>query len=182
MFGMSNILFKKFWIPVFTGMTFVWVTPSLTSRPYITGNGFRAAADYIVEHKLALFDPVNVKPRSVVYVEVDSLGFFFEEIFPHIKNPFILVSHNGDMPAPGAYAAYLNDPKIIRWFGQNGDIEQHVKFSSIPIGLANPKWTHGNTKIFDQVLDDLEKRSCDRDKRLYINFFATNNVAVRQPL
>jgi hypothetical protein len=149
-------------------------------RNYVTGNGFKACADYIVENFSHHFTPEDVPAKSIIYIEVDSLGYFFNAIFPRIQNPIILISHNGDMPAPGAFATYLDDPRIIIWFGQNCDTTGHQKFYPIPIGIANARWKHGNTAVFDRILDNLptekaRKKNNTQLQRIYINFSPETN-------
>ncbi len=146
------------------------------ARDYIHGNGFRAIADYFVENGGIPFNPETVGPRSIIYIETDFLDHFFLSIFPRLSNPVILITHNGDWPSPGRFVQYLDDPKIIMWFGQNCDIQPHPKFYPIPIGIANPKWGHGNPKIFDAVLNRLEKKGeRKRLSQLYINFSPGTN-------
>jgi hypothetical protein len=145
----------------------------LEAREYITGNAFRQCADYHVENFQHSFDPEQIQPKSIIYIEVDSLGYFFTDVFPKLQVPVILISHNGDHPAPGQYAEYLDDPNIIVWFGQNCDCLPHQKFIPIPIGIANPRWPHGNQAIFDEVLACLATHSHKkRFSKVYINFSA----------
>ncbi len=166
-------------LKAFAGALFLFVLSQsvLTQkRNYITGDAFRACADYIVEKTTSAFKPEEVKAKSIVFVEVDSLGYFFKTIFPRINVPIILISHNGDMPAPGAYVGYLDDARLIAWFGQNCDSLDNPKFVPIPIGLGNAKWPHGDQAVFDQFLDTLERlRRQEHKKQLYINFSPTTN-------
>lgn len=148
-------------------------------RPFITGHAFKALADYVIEREECSFDPATVPPRSVIFVKVDYVGFFFNTIFPRIKQPIILISHNGDYSAPGAYASYLDDPKLIMWFGQNKDIDYHPKFRGIPIGIANAEWPHGNKAIFNAVIDGLEQMPPLKRDCAYINFALTTNPSRR---
>jgi len=152
-------------------------------RTYITGNEFRKCADYIVEGCVANFNPKAIPPKSIIFIDVYSLPYFFSKIFPLIKNQFFLITHNGDASAPGEFVSYLNDSHIIKWFGQNCDTI-HSKFIPIPIGIPNPHWPHGNTKVFDETLDYLESISQKKIQKLYINFpyIATSNPSVRGPL
>lgn len=151
---------------------------SAGTRDYITGDGFRKYADYIIENSACSFNPGLIEPSSIIYVEVGSLGYFFSTVFPQIKNQIILISHNGDMSAPGNYASYLDDQKIIMWFGQNCDTVGHPKFCPIPIGLANAKRIHGNTLIFDSVLNVLKTDvQLQQKSRLYVNLkLGTNPI------
>ncbi len=145
-------------------------------RRYIAGNNFRDCADYKVEGASGSFSPETVAAGSIIYIEVDYVGYFFQHIFPRIQHPIILISHNGDMPAPGAYKSYLDDSRIIKWFGQNCDTKTHPKFHPIPIGLANAKWKHGNTHIFDKVLDSLSiRKDLKQMPKLYVNISPETN-------
>jgi hypothetical protein len=147
-------------------------------RHYISGNGFRSLADYCVEDYTSAFNPASIPPKSVIYVETNFVEHFFEQIFPHITQPIILIVHNGDWPSPGKFASYLDDPRIVVWFTQNCNMGEHPKLYPIPIGIANAKWAHGNPRIFDEVLDALEqKKSHKKRMQLYINFSpGTNKV------
>lgn len=147
------------------------------TRNYITGHGFKACADYVVESEQCLFNPAKVQARSIIFVKVDYVRYFFKKIFPKINNPIILITHNGDYSAPGKCAEYLDDPRIIAWFGQNCDVYSHPKFIPIPIGIANAEWRHGNTAIFDAVLDYLMRHPHKKKlSKLYINFEATHPI------
>ncbi len=144
-------------------------------RYYITGNEFKKCADYIVENHVAHFNPKNVQEKSIIFVDAYSLPYFFKQIFPLIENSFFLITHNGDGSAPGEFVKFLNDPRIIMWFGQNCDVI-HPKFFPIPIGIANSHWPHGDTRIFDTVLDSLEMNLSNKIHKLYVNFGLTTDI------
>jgi hypothetical protein len=71
--------------------------------------------------------------------------------------PFILVTHNGDLPVDGNYLQYMDNPNLIKWYGQNIMVI-HPKLQSIPIGIANEKWDHGNESIFFDVMNQKIKK------------------------
>jgi len=82
----------------------------------------------------------NFKAGDTLYVCTSALGAFAREIkdCPH---PFVLVTGDADESAPidifaseRDFLNFIENPKIIHWFGQNGVVE-HPKFSQIPIGL-----------------------------------------------
>lgn len=74
---------------------------------------------------------------SIIYVRIWVMGEFFDRIYPHLKNDFVLVTGEGDVSSP-THLKYLQAPdsKIIHWFGQNGqyDVSQYEKFTHLPIG------------------------------------------------
>lgn len=144
-------------------------------RDYITGNSFKACTNYFVENGHHNFDPKKVPTGSIIYIETHELEYFFKQVFPRIPNSIKLITHNSDHPAPGNFINYLDNPKIIAWFGQNPNIIGHPKFYPLPIGIANYKWPHGKTEIFDQILDELDNHAPNRKNKLYINFARSTN-------
>lgn len=78
-------------------------------------------------------------PGSIVFVKTDYLDKFFGEVYPSLKNIFVLITGQSDASSPGRYISYLkNDQsKIIHWFGQNADIYSLSigRFTPIPIGI-----------------------------------------------
>ena len=154
-------------------MAILFIINCITPREYITGNQFRACADYHIDAPRIGFNPANISSESIIYIKTDFLEYFFTQVFPQLTHPVTLITHNSDYSAPGKFSAYLDDPKIIRWYGQNCDFI-HPKFIPIPIGIANAEWAHGNPRIFDQILDQLKEKRVKKKHKLYINFAATN--------
>jgi hypothetical protein len=144
-------------------------------RNYIYGNKFRDLAEYKIDTHYCPFDPATVPANSIVYCDACVFDYFFSRVFPRFKNPIILITHNSDNSAPGAYRRYLEDPRLIRWFGQNCDVASHPKFTVIPIGLPNyPKWPKGNPTMFDRILDHLDNNPREKIfNKLYVNIAQT---------
>jgi len=149
---------------------------AVIARNYITGKAFKGIADYIVEKGSHNFNPETVAKGSIIYIEADHIGYFFEKVFPKLREPIIVLSHNSDASAPGKCVKYLDDAKVIMWFGQNCDIAHHPKFCAIPIGTANPEWEHGNQKILDEVLDKVDAQVVKTGAPyMYMNFAVSTN-------
>jgi hypothetical protein len=74
---------------------------------------------------------------SIIYVRIWAINPFFNLIYPHLINDFVLITGEGDLSSPNNLQ-YLerSDSKIIHWFGQNGqyDVSKSKKFTHIPIG------------------------------------------------
>jgi hypothetical protein len=158
---------KTFIAPDGHGMHASLTGPRISSSPYISGDTFRAVCDVIIDEKRIPFDPARLQPGDVIFVKTDLLGFFFTVVAPHIRYPYILITHNSDAPAPGKYARHLNDASLIAWFGQNSNCAGHPKFFPIPIGLANAYWPHGDVRIIDQIrAEPLEEKRY----QVYANF------------
>lgn len=137
------------------------------AKEYITSIGFKKMAKYEVRSTQVDFDPRNIEPKSIVYVDRVYLNYFFEKVFPEIVSPFILVTHNADPSAPGEFFEYLNDKRILRWYGENCDIKNHPKFFPLPIGISN----RSDAKVLDIVLAEMDV--CDQTEKihkLYMNF------------
>ena len=160
------------------------------SAPYISGDGFRAYADFVIDFKKYgdgcpleeidkhgnPFDPQQVQAGNVIFVNNEHLGYFFSTYHNQISQPYILLTHNGDYDIPGNYAQYLDDPKLIAWFGDMV-IQTHPKLHPIPVGIANNYWPHGNPAIANHVQSALSKIT--KNKLLYLNIGVHTNPKVR---
>jgi hypothetical protein len=69
----------------------------------------------------------------------------------------------------GSLLNYLDDPYLISWYGQNINTVHH-KLKSIPIGIANEIWPHGNEIDLMDVINEDNKK----EKLVYVNFEITN--------
>ena len=146
--------------------------------PYVSGDAFRWYSDYAYDEVDKSLDPASVKPSGVVFVKTDFLGEFFEEIHPRIPVRYILIAHNSDAPTPGPFAKYLDDEKLIAWFGQNFDGQAHPKMHPIPMGIANSCWQHGNVDMLEQAR--LEKRG--KKYLAHMQFTIQTNSEERMPV
>jgi len=157
----------------------------LTSYPYISGDTFRAFCDFIIDETNVSFDPLAVKDGDIIFLNPDpfdkrkygKIGHFFNVIHPQIQSRYILVTHNSLFSFPGKYERFLDDEKLIAWFGKNLDKTNHPKACPLPIGLANTHWPHGNIKVLEQVLQ--KKESVKKDILLYSNFAVHTNKKER---
>jgi hypothetical protein len=117
-------------------------------------------------------DIKNMQNKDIIFVKTDLLNLFFNHYHPQIKTQYILITHNSDIPIPnnytGKYSPYLDDDKLIAWFGQNVEDYAHPKLHPIPIGLANRQWPHGNIRIFDEVIQK-NRTPHEREHLLYMN-------------
>lgn len=156
-------------------------TEKATKYDHITGNKFRALANYHIDKEVLSFNPAQIKNGDIIYVKTDFLTYFFRSVFPRIQNRFILISHNSDASAPSTFAAYLEHPHIIAWLGQNCDAAPHPKFIPIPIGFANEEWSHGNPQMIEEALRYAGTiKDQNRHSLLYINFSPSTNPVRKQ--
>ena len=76
-----------------------------------------------------------IKHNDIVYVCNSAIPSFFKNIYPFVKERFILVSGDSDVSMPfEGYETYVNDDKLIVWFSQNLTVN-HPKLKHLPIGL-----------------------------------------------
>jgi hypothetical protein len=87
----------------------------------------------------------ELRDGAVVYVRTNLLAGFFATAFPLIRTRVVLVSAGSDWSGPGIHRHALDNPKLIRWFGENCDLAgPHPKFEPMPIGFAARGHAHGN--------------------------------------
>jgi hypothetical protein len=119
--------------------------------PFVSGDGFRFLADHVYDELDQAIDPSKIEARAILFVKGALLGDFFQKIHPRIPNPYLLISHNSDESVPGPYASFLDEEKIIVWFGVNYDGYPHPKMHPIPIGLANRCWPYGEIAALEKT-------------------------------
>jgi hypothetical protein len=110
----------------------------------------------------------NFNESKIIFVYTHFLDFFFEKIFPHVNNEFVLISHNSDHCVSKKYHEFLISDKIMKWYGQNIEFENDKLFS-LPIGIANSQWGHGNLDLLDKVRNE----NNSKDFLVYKNYNLT---------
>src|SRR5579883_2863062 len=139
-----------------------------SSAPYLSGDTFRTFCNFTYDELNRSLDPLAVKNGNTIFVKTDFIEEFFANIHPRIQAKYILVTHNGDAPVPRGCASFLEDEKLIAWFGQNVENYTHPKLHPIPIGIANQCWPHGNISIVTRMRNQLSGLS--KKNLLYMNF------------
>ena len=143
-----------------------------SSAPYISGDTFRSICDHIFDETNLPIDTDAIISGDIVFVIPPYFPYFFAHIYPEIKVPIILLSHNSDYSVPGDFKKYIDDEKIIAWFSTNVDME-HTKLFPIPIGLPNNYWPHGKTSVIAKMRAQMPQK----DKLLYLNFSPTTHAS-----
>jgi hypothetical protein len=140
------------------------------SYPYVTGMGFRNRAHTIYD-EFHQDDPSAVMfDGHVVFVKTDLVAPFFSHVMPKIYRSIRLITHNSAIGISKDHEVYLNDPRIISWHAQNANFE-HPKLFSLPLGLANQRWAHGDLNIIRKV----STARINRDNLVYMNFDLNTN-------
>ena len=94
----------------------------------------------------------RIKEFKSIFVYTHDLDIFFNKFFTHLNNDTIIISHNSDEGVDDKFVNILNSEKIKKWYCQNRIIN-HPKLVSIPIGLANSRWSHGDQAAITAVRD-----------------------------
>jgi len=115
--------------------------------------------------KISDLEPSLIKEYKVIYVYTHFLESFFNKFYEHLNNNTILISHNSDLGIYGNYLKYLEGNKIKKWYCQNREV-YHPKLFSIPIGLANSQWPHGN----QDLIESIREKNNVKDILVYKNF------------
>ncbi len=119
-----------------------------------------------------------IQQAKLVFVYTHSLSKFFEHAWPLLLYPFVLVTHNSDHPVTSEFSTYLDDPKILAWYGANMFLE-HRKTKALPCGLANTQWPHGS---LETVANTQIKPWESRTTEVYVNFDVSTNHVLRFPI
>jgi len=106
-------------------------------------------AFYYDETTAILPDMSNV---TKIFVNTWTLDKFFKVIFPLLEGSYIFISHNSDLGITEKHATFLDDSKVIKWLSQNTYII-HEKLISLPIGLGNQQYQHGNLSLIKRTMD-----------------------------
>ena len=94
-----------------------------------------------------------------------------------LSEKFNLVTHNSDVNFDHEKIDFVLNlfPNINVWYTQNLLVE-HPKVKPIPIGIANPRWSHGNQDRFTEV----QSKKIDKFQNVYVNFNVSTNPRARQ--
>ena len=116
---------------------------------FITGNKFKDISDYILDEsgfrKTGIINDI-----PIFFIKTDFINLFFNSHKPNFK--YKIITHNSDFPISDNIAKYIDDENLINWYGQNINY-YHPKLISIPIGIANQRWVHGDENKLNEVID-----------------------------
>lgn len=116
---------------------------------FVCPQNFRNLADWVYGWPDQLKEHIHVTTRnataiasclpegSIIYVRMNALQDFLENVYPKLENKFILITGDGVLSSPNNFdILHADNSKIIHWFGQNGKYHRgaSVKFTHIPVG------------------------------------------------
>jgi len=153
----------------FFPFSFLFSKDRTPSYPFISGDGFRALTSHILDEDLDSIVPEKIGEKEIVFVKTEFLDKFFLKYHPKIEFPYILITHNSDLPIPSKWRLFLEDPKIIAWFGQNVEEFSHRKLIPIPIGLPNQYNLNASKENYIRAM-----KKCSKLKKKYLLYFNMN--------
>jgi len=153
----------------------------VASLPYITGDGFRALADFVIDETVSnnywqeiprlLKDGQIIFIGNDIWTNTDYISVFYEKVHPHLHQNYILIIANMDLVFNGPLPLLLEDPKLIACFCKNID-RTHPKLIPIPIGIEN-EWVlkqFRGKESKDITIARHRHAHTPKDRLLYMNF------------
>ena len=138
---------------------------------FITGNKFKKLCDFVLDEN-GFVKTENKNDIPIFFVKTDLVDFFYSKYLPNY--PFILITHNSDYPITERYSKYLDNNLLVSWYAQNVNFN-HKKLKSIPIGIANEIWPHGNETV---LINEINKNK-EKTNLIYCNFDVHTNFYER---
>lgn len=138
---------------------------------YIVGNQIKSKPQNI---KLINETSIEeVKKYKIIYVYTHFLDDFLSKFAKVLTNETILITGNSDNHVTEQLISQYN-PNFKVWYCQNKDYI-NPKLKTIPIGLANSQWPHGNQELITSVKD----KNQNKDILVYKNFDINTNISYR---
>lgn len=119
-----------------------------TEMTDLIGNQNRSMPQNLV--KMSDLTIEDIKKYKTIYIYTHFLKDFFSKYYDHLQDGTVLISHNSDIGIHQDSLQYLEGNKIKKWYCQNRETS-HSKLFSIPIGLANSQWPHGNQDLITEI-------------------------------
>ena len=140
---------------------------------FITGNKIKQNCNFFLdEFGYGVINEPKDNEIPKFFIKTDYIDYFFINHKPNYE--YIVMTHNSDYHITSNYLKYLEDGLLIKWYGQNIDFV-HPKLHSIPIGIANEKWLHGDKKLLNKVINE----NNIKDNLVYANFSLHTNFSER---
>jgi hypothetical protein len=116
----------------------------------------------------------EIKKYRIIFVYTHDLTLFFDKFYNEL-NDVTLISHNSDDGVDESFLPLLDGTNIKKWYCQNR-LVSHPKLFSLPIGVANSQWRHGNTN----TLLYTRSNNAPKTNLVFKNFQINTNSVPRQ--
>jgi hypothetical protein len=144
------------------------------SYPYLTGMSLRNRSHLVFDEFRQDKPDCITQDGQVVFIKTDYVKQFFSYVMPFIKNKVAIVTHNSALGVDSKYLDFLNNTKVTKWYAQNANFF-HEKLISVPLGVANHRWPHGDVELIRNV----SKKSSEKSHLVYMNFDINTNKTSR---
>tara|TARA_R110002020_G_scaffold198216_1_gene399410 strand:+ start:2675 stop:3517 length:843 start_codon:yes stop_codon:yes gene_type:complete len=124
-------------------------------------------------HKISNISVEDIKKYNIIFVYTHFVHDFMHKFLDYLDNATI-VTHNSDHSINDEHLQYLNHINIHKWFCQNRET-LHPKLFSIPIGIANSQWSHGN----QAAIKSIKENNTLKTNLVYKNFQVDTNHGER---
>ena len=134
------------------------ITPGVdrrSSAPFITGDGFRDFCNPHIceEENRCRMTPESVRKGQCVFVKSDFMDYFVKNVATRIKEPYIIVVHNGDLSAPDGQSdapriqmSKYTTSHLLEKEHENGRLialhAQNLWWQNISTTIVKPSYAH----------------------------------------
>ena len=125
-------------------------------------------------HKISDVSVEDIKKYKKIFIYTHFVHDFMDKFLDHLNDGTIIITHNSDNAISEEHKKYLDNTKISKWFCQNRELS-HPKLFSIPIGIANSQWPHGN----QNTIRGIRENDTKKDNLVYKNFQVDTNYGER---
>jgi hypothetical protein len=171
---MSNLKarrLRKFWKAPINRRLDVFEYRYRSSYPYLSGDTFRQLGEVVIDKSPSSQAMIDKGAPVIVYAmqtrKGEFLDFFFEKTLPNLKQPYVLVTHNGMTPDWTKYESRLDNEQMLAWFGKNL-VYDHPKAHTLPLGVINLRDPHerGRNPFF---WNEIRSGKVEKDIQCYVN-------------
>ena len=111
-----------------------------------------------------------------IYCKVDHLVGLFDTV-RKVRNRLVLVSSESDRPITSEFLGRC-PPQIAHWFSTNIEVEDE-RLEALPLGLSN---SYCDITLRAPLITEESREFTNRPHWLYINFRASSNPTLREPI
>ena len=91
------------------------------------------------------------------------------------RRRFVLVTHNSDYPVDERHTRIVRSLRVRAWLAANVAL-RHRKLIPLPLGIANPRWEHGDAA----ALESAQTRATKKSSLVDVSFSVDTNPSERR--
>ncbi|WP_416865282.1 MAG: hypothetical protein ACMVP2_23015 [Imperialibacter sp.] len=171
---MSNLKarrLRKFWKAPINRRLDAFEYRYKSSYPYLSGDTFRQLGEMVIDKSTRGSGLIQRTGPVIVYAmqtrRGEFLDQFFDSVLPALRQPYVLMTHNGMTPNWGKYERWLESEQMLAWFGKNL-VYDHPKAHTLPLGIVNLRDPHERGRT-NQFWNELRSGKVEKDILCYVN-------------